>query len=78
MRNANQLKINQQKILNAELKQLDYDFEKAQTLQEKMAIHNLIVSKGKERQKNQKETEKIRAENKVISYAKKRKTKKRK
>ena len=78
MRSTNQLKINQQKILNAELKQLDYDFEKAQTLQEKMAIHNLIVSKGKERQKNQKETEKIRAENKVISYAKKRKTKKRK
>ena len=78
MRNANQLKINQQKILNAELKQLDYDFEKAQTLQEKMAIHNLIVSKGKERQKNQKEIEKIRVENKVISYAKKRKTKKRK
>lgn len=78
MRNTNQLKINQQKILNAELKQLDYDFEKAQTLQEKMAIHNLIVSKGKERQKNQKEIEQIRAENKVISYAKKRKTKKRK
>jgi hypothetical protein len=78
MRNTNQLKINQQKILDAELKQLDYDFEKAQTLQEKMAIHNLIVSKGKERQKNQKEIEQIRAENKVISYAKKRKTKKRK
>ena len=78
MRNSNQLKINQQKILNAELKQLDYDFEKAQTLQEKMAIHNLIVSKGKERQKNQKEIEQIREENKVISYAKKRKTKKRK
>jgi hypothetical protein len=78
MRNTSQLKINQQKILDAELKQLDYDFEKAQTLQEKMAIHNLIVSKGKERQKNQKEIEQIRAENKVISYAKKRKTKKRK
>jgi len=78
MRNTNQLKINQQKILNTELKQLDYDFEKAQTLQEKIAIHNLIVSKGKERQKNQKEIEQIRAENKVISYAKKRKTKKRK
>ena len=78
MRNTSQLKINQQKILDAELKQLDYDFEKAQTLQEKMVIHNLIVSKGKERQKNQKEIEQIRAENKVISYAKKRKTKKRK
>ncbi|MEJ2260710.1 MAG: hypothetical protein P8X83_03495 [Nitrosopumilaceae archaeon] len=78
MRNTSQLKINQQKILDAELKQLDYDFEKAQTLQEKMAIHNLIVSKGKERQKNQKEIEQIRAENKVISYAKLRKTKKRK
>jgi hypothetical protein len=78
MRNTSQLKINQQKILDAELKQLDYDFEKAQTLQEKIAIHNLIVSKGKERQKNQKEIEQIRAENKVISYAKKRKTKKRK
>lgn len=73
-----QLKTNQQKILNAELKQLDYDFEKAQTLQEKMAIHNLIVSKIRERQKNQKELEQIRAENKVVSYAKIRKTKKRK
>lgn len=73
-----QLKSNQQKILNAELKQLDYDFEKAQTLQEKMAIHNLIVSKIRERQKNQKELEQIRAENKVVSYAKIRKTKKRK
>ena len=71
-------KLNQQKILNAELKQLDYDFEKAQTLQEKVAIHNLIVSKIKERQKNQKEIEQIQAENRVISYAKKRKTKKRK
>ena len=78
MNKTSQLKINQEKILNAELKQLDYDFEKAQTLQEKMAIHNLIVSKAKERQKNQKEIEQIRAENKVISYAKKRKTKKRK
>ena len=78
MSKTNQLKINQQKILNAELKQLDYDFEKAQTLQEKIAIHNLIVSKVKERQKNQKEIDQIRAENRVISYAKIRKTKKRK
>ena len=73
-----QLKTNQQKILIAELKQLDYDFEKAQTLQEKIAIHNLIVSKIRERQKNQKELEQIRAENKVVSYAKIRKTKKQK
>ncbi len=78
MSKTNQLKINQQKILNAELKQLDYDFEKAQTLQEKIAIHNLIVSKVKERQKNQKEIDQIRAENRAISYAKIRKTKKRK
>jgi hypothetical protein len=42
---------NQYKLLTAELEQLDYDFEKAKTLQEKVAIHNLIVSKGKERQK---------------------------
>ena len=78
MNKTNPLKINQQKILNAELKQLDYDFEKAETLQEKMAIHNLIVSKVKERQKNQKEIDQIRAENKVIAHAKIRKTKKRK
>lgn len=78
MNKTSQPKLNQQKILNAELKQLDYDFEKAQTLQEKVAIHNLIVSKIKERQKNQKEIEQIQAENRVISYAKKRKTKKRK
>lgn len=78
MDKTSQPKLNQQKILNAELKQLDYDFEKAQTLQEKVAIHNLIVSKIKERQKNQKEIEQIQAENRVISYAKKRKTKKRK
>jgi len=69
---------NQYKLLSAELKQLDYDFEKAQTLQEKVAIHNLIVSKGKERQKNQEQTNQIRSRNKVIAYAKIRKTRKRK
>ena len=73
-----QSKINQRKLLTAELKQLDYDFDKAQTLQEKIAIHNLIVSKSKERQKKNKELEQIRATNKVIAYAKIRKTKKRK
>ena len=78
MDKAIRLKINQQKALNSELKQLDYDFEKAQTLQEKIAIHNLIVSKVKERQKNMQELDQIRAQNKVISYAKIRKTKKRK
>ena len=73
-----QSKINQRKLLTAELKQLDYDFDKAQTLQEKIAIHNLIVSKSKEWQKKNKELEQIRATNKVIAYAKIRKTKKRK
>jgi hypothetical protein len=71
-------KINQYKLLTAELKQLDYDFEKARTLQEKVAIHNLIVSKAKERQENQEKTKQIRTQNKVIAYAKIRKTKKRK
>ncbi len=69
---------NQYQLLSAELKQLDYDFEKAQTLQEKVAIHNLIVSKGKERQKNQIQINQIRSQNKVIAYAKIRKTRKRK
>jgi len=69
-------KINRYKLLTAELKQLDYDFEKAKTLQEKVAIHNLIVSKGKERQKNHQQIEQIRSQNKVIAYAKIRKTKK--
>lgn len=78
MNKTTQTKINQRKLLTAELKQLDYDFDKAQTLQEKMAIHNLIVSKSKERQKKDKELEQIRATNKVIAYAKIRKTKKRK
>lgn len=78
MDKTTQTKINQRKLLIAELKQLDYDFDKAQTLQEKMAIHNLIVSKSKERQKKDKELEQIRAANKVIAYAKIRKTKKRK
>jgi hypothetical protein len=71
-------KINQTKLLIAELKQLDYDFEKAQTLQEKFAIHNLIVTKAKERQKNEQEIQQIRQENKVLDYAKIRKTKKNK
>lgn len=78
MNKTTQSKINQRKLLTAELKQLDYDFDKAQTLQEKMAIHNLIVSKSKERKKKDKELEQIRATNKVIAYAKVRKTKKRK
>lgn len=78
MANILQEKINQRKLLTAELKQLDYDFEKAQTLQEKVAIHNLIVSKGKERLKNEKEFEQIRTKNKIVSYAKIRKTRKRK
>jgi hypothetical protein len=67
---------NQYKLLTAELEQLDYDFEKAKTLQEKVAIHNLIVSKGKERQKNQERIKQIQSQNKVIAYAKIRKTKK--
>ena len=67
---------NQYKLLTVELKQLDYDFEKATTLQEKVAIHNLIVSKGKERQKNQTQIKQIQSQNKVIAYAKIRKTKK--
>jgi len=69
---------NQYKLLTAELKQLDYDFEKAKTLQEKTVIHNLIVSKGKARQKNQEQIKQIQTQNKVTSYAKIRKTKKRK
>ncbi len=73
-----QSKINQRKLLTAELKQLDYDFEKASTLQEKVAIHNLIVAKGQQRQKNDEELKQIRAQNKVVEYAKVRKTKKRK
>jgi len=78
MANLIQSEINQYKLLSAELKQLDYDFEKAQTLQEKIAIHNLIVSKGKERQKNQEQIKQIRSQKKVVAYAKIRKTKKRK
>ncbi len=78
MENLIKSKIDQYKLLTAELKQLDYDFEKATTLQEKVAIHNLIISKGKERVKNQEKLKQIRAQNKVISYAKIRKTKKRK
>jgi hypothetical protein len=78
MENPIKSKINQYKLLTAELKQLDYDFEKATTLQEKVAIHNLIVSKGKERLKNQEKLKQIRTQNKVISYAKIRKTRKRK
>ncbi len=78
MTNLIQSEINQYKLLSAELKQLDYDFEKAQTLQERIAIHNLIVSKGKERQKNQIQINQIRSQNKVIAYAKIRKTRKRK
>ena len=78
MAHNNQSKINQIKLLTAELKQLDYDFDKAQTLQEKIAIHNLIVSKAKKRKQNEEEMEEIRKVNKVVSYAKIRKTKKRK
>ena len=78
MVNPIESKINQRKLLTAELKQLDYDFEKAQTLQEKVAIHNLIVSKGKERQKNEEQIKQIREENKIVAFAKIRKTKKRK
>jgi len=78
MINLIQSKINQYKLLSAELKQLNYDFEKAQTLQEKVVIHNLIVSKGKEKQKNQAQLKQIRTQNEVIAYAKIRKTKKRK
>ena len=78
MANIIQSKINQRKLLTAELKQLDYDFEKASTLQEKVAIHNLIVSKGQERVKNEEELRQIRTQNKVVEYAKIRKTKKRK
>ena len=71
-------KIDQRKIITAELKQLDYDFDKATTLQEKMAIHNLIVAKGKERQRFDEQIKQIREQNKVIAYAKIRKTKKKK
>ena len=71
-------KIDQRKILTAELKQLGYDFDKATTLQEKIAIHNLIVNKGKERQRFDEEIKQIREQNKVIAYAKIRKTKKKK
>jgi len=78
MINLIQSKINQYKLLSAELKQLNYDFEKAQTLQEKVVIHNLIVSKGNEKQKNQEQLKQIRTQNEVIAYAKIRKTKKRK
>ena len=78
MANILQDRINRRRLFTAELKQLGYDFEKAQTLQEKVAIHNLIVSKAKERQKNEKEFELIRTKNKIVSYAKIRKTKKRK
>ena len=78
MANIIQSKINQRKLLTAELKQLDYDFEKASTLQEKVAIHNLIVAKGQERTKNEEELRQIRAQNKIVEYAKIRKTKKRK
>ncbi|MDH3610377.1 MAG: hypothetical protein OEM79_01300 [Nitrosopumilus sp.] len=70
--------LNKYKLLTAELKQLDYDFEKAQTLQEKVVIHNLIVSKARERGKRQEQMKQIRSQNKVIAYAKIRKTKKRK
>ncbi len=73
-----QSKINQRRLLTAELKQLDYDFEKASTLQEKVAIHNLIVAKGVERQKNEDELRLIKAQNRVTEYAKSRKTRKRK
>ena len=68
--------LNKYKILTAELKQLDYDFEKAQTLQEKVVIHNLIVSKGRERGKRQEQIKQIQTQNRVIAYAKIRKTKK--
>ncbi|MFZ8922951.1 MAG: hypothetical protein ACO2Y5_08340 [Nitrosopumilaceae archaeon] len=78
MANNTQSKLNKIKLLTAELKQLDYDFDKAQTLQEKVAIHNLIVSQAKKRQQNEKELEQIRKVNRVVSYAKIRKTKKRK
>ena len=71
-------KIEQRKLLTAELNQLDYDFDKARTLQEKIAIHNLIVSKGKERKRNDEQIKQIQEENKVISFARIRKTKKRK
>ena len=78
MINPIESKINQRKLLTAELKQLDYDFDKAQTLQEKIAIHNLIVSKGKERQRNEEQIKRIREQNKVVAFAKIRKTRKRK
>lgn len=67
--------INQRKLLTAELKQLDHDFDKASSLQEKVAIHNLIVIKIQERQKNEAELRQIRNQNNVIEYAKIRKTK---
>lgn len=58
--------LNQYKFLATELKQLDYDFEKAQTLREKVVMHNLIVSKEREREKRQEQINQIRAKNKVI------------
>lgn len=72
-----QSKFNQKKLLTAELMQLDYDFKKATTLQEKVAIHNLIVKKGQERARNEEELGQIRTQNKVVEYAKLRKTKRR-
>ena len=66
--------LNQYKPLASELKQLDHDFEKAQTLQEKIVIHNLIVSK--KREKRQKQIKQIQTKNKVIGFAKIRKSKK--
>ena len=77
MESTIQKRIEQNKLLIADLKQLDYDFEKAQTLQEKFAIHNLIVTKSKEKQKKEQEIQQIRQENKITEYAKIRKTKKR-
>lgn len=70
-------KINQLRLLTAELKQLGYDFDKSATLQEKVAIHNMIVAKNQERQKNEEELRKIRTQNKIIKYAKIRKTNRR-
>lgn len=75
MINSIESKINHRKLLTAELKQLEYDFEKAQTLQEKMAIHNLIVSKGKERKRDDEQIKHIREQNRIVAYAKIRKTK---
>lgn len=70
-------KINQLRLLTAELKQLGYDFDKSATLQEKVAIHNMIVAKSQERQKNEEELRQIRNQNKIIKYSKIRKTKRR-